>query len=94
MGSFLLIVALFGAFGYCGNFGIFTGMFDSCTALYCLSVHFMGFVGGTRPCLNEEGEVSGTPLFDRIMSKRPGKFGSGVKMSQEKKAAAAAAAKK
>mmetsp|Transcript_9098 Transcript_9098/g.18387 ORF Transcript_9098/g.18387 Transcript_9098/m.18387 type:complete len:252 (-) Transcript_9098:399-1154(-) len=88
MGTFLLIVALFGSFGYSGNFGIINGMICSCSALYCFFVHFMGFVGGTRPCLNEEGEVSGTPLFDRIMSKRPGAFGSGVKMSQEKRATA------
>ncbi|GMI40121.1 hypothetical protein TrCOL_g12986 [Triparma columacea] len=93
MGTFLLIVALFGSFGYSGNFGIVTGMVCSGSAMYCFAVHFMGFVGGKRPCLNEEGEVSGTPLFDRIMSKRPGAFGSGVKMSQERKAAATSAAK-
>ena len=32
MGTFLLIVALFGAFGYCGNFGIVTGMVCSFSA--------------------------------------------------------------
>ena len=54
MGTFLLIVALFGSFGYSGNFGIVTGMVCSGSAMYCFAVHFMGFVGGKRPCLNEE----------------------------------------
>ena len=82
MASYLLIVALFGSFGYCGNFGIVTGLIVSFTSFYCALVHYAGFVGGTAPCVNESGEQSGTPLFDRIMSRKPGAFGSGVKANR------------
>lgn len=34
------------------------------------------------PCVNESGEKSGTPLFDRIMSRKPGKFGTGVQANR------------
>ncbi|GMH79885.1 hypothetical protein TrLO_g6675 [Triparma laevis f. longispina] len=82
MGAFLLLAALFGSFGYTGNFGIITGLINSITSFYCIFCHFAGFVGGTMPCVNESGEKSGTPLFDRIMSRKPGKFGTGVQANR------------
>ena len=72
MATFLVLTAFFGAFGYSGNFGIMTGVVNSFSALFLLVVSVFGLHGGKFPCANESGDQSGTPLFDRVMSRRTG----------------------
>ncbi|GMI42765.1 hypothetical protein TeGR_g13887 [Tetraparma gracilis] len=59
MSTTLLLVALFGAFGYNGNFGIWAGMFLSFTSALCLVTHLFALHDGKFPCWNEEGSKSG-----------------------------------
>jgi hypothetical protein len=77
MSTFLLFTGLFGAFGYCGNFGVCVGMFCSLSAIYCGVVHVLALHDGKFPCFDEESSKSGTPFFDRVMRRAKGGGGGG-----------------